>query len=177
MIYGIRCLEVLKKDNEIETHLIVSEGAEKTIALETDRSAAAIKELADFAYSPGNLAAPVASGSFPTHGMVVCPCTMKTLSGIVNSYNENLLVRAADVTLKEHRKLIVVPRETPLHKGHLEMMVRLADLGGIVLPPVPAFYHHPRSVEDMIDFTVGKLLDQFGIRHELFDRWQGPKPQ
>ncbi len=175
MIYGIRCLEVLKENDEIETHLIVSEGAEKTIALETDRSVAAIGELADFAYSPGNLAAPVASGSFPTHGMVVCPCTMKTLSGIVNSYNENLLVRAADVTLKERRKLIVVPRETPLHKGHLEMMVRLADLGGVVLPPVPAFYHHPRSVEDMIDFTVGKLLDQFGIRHELFDRWQGEK--
>lgn len=171
-IYGIRLLEALKEIGTLETHLVLSTAAEQTLELETDYKVNQLKQLASFSHSPSNLAAPVSSGSFLTLGMVVIPCSIKTLSGIVNSYNDNLVIRAADVTLKERRKLVVVPRETPLHKGHLELMLRLVDHGGILLPPFPAFYHAPKTIKELVDQTVGKVLDQFGINHKLFKRWE-----
>ncbi len=176
VIYGIRCLEVLNKIAYVETHLVISDGADKTIAIETEYNTKTIRDLADFVHTPNDMAASISSGSFLTSGMIVCPCSMKTLSGIVNSYNDNLLIRAADVMLKEGRQLIVVPRETPLHKGHLQLLTRLTDLGGIVIPPIPGFYHHPQTIDDIIDHTIGKILDQFSLQHELFDRWHGPEP-
>jgi flavin prenyltransferase len=172
-IYGIRLLEILAADDAVETHLILSRSAEATIAVETDWSVESVRGLADASYAPEDIAAPVSSGSFPTDGMVVVPCSMKTLAGIAQNLSLNLLLRAADVTLKERRRLVVVPRETPLHLGHLRQMVALTEMGGIVLPPAPAFYHHPKSIEDLIDHTVGKTLDVLGIEHQLFQRWQG----
>ena len=127
--------------------------------------------MADYVYDHKNIAASLASGSFLTAGMVVVPCTIKTLSGIANSYNENLLVRAADVTLKEKRKLALVVRETPLHKGHLRLLTMAADMGAHILPPVPSFYHMPKTIEDIIDQTIGKIFDFMGIEHNLFNRW------
>lgn len=172
VIYGIRLLYVLK-ELKVETHLIISETGKKNIAIETDYSVEKVEGLASRIYSADNLAASISSGSFKTDGMVVIPCTIRTLSGITHSYNENLIIKAADVMLKEKRKLVLVVRETPLHKGHLELMVKAADLGAIILPPVPAFYHLPKSIEDLIDHTVGKVLDLFGIEHTLFRRWEG----
>ena len=171
VIYGIRLLEILKDIQTIETSLILSSSAQKNIGIETKYSAEQVKQLADVVYDENNHAAAIASGSFITKGMIVIPCTIKTLSAIANSYNENLLVRAADVTLKESRKLVVVPRETPLHKGHLKLLLQLADIGGIIIPPVPAFYHQPKHIIDIIDQTIGKILDQFDIQHNLFKRW------
>ncbi|MCX5816886.1 MAG: UbiX family flavin prenyltransferase [Proteobacteria bacterium] len=172
VIYGVRLLEVLK-DLSIEAHLIFSDAAKQNISIETDLSVRHVEDLAYKVYDVKDLAAPVSSGSFRTYGMVIVPCTMKTLSGVANSYNDNLMVRAADVMLKERRRLILVVRETPLHKGHLELMSKVADLGGIILPPVPAFYHAPRNIEDLIDHTVGKILDLMDIDHSLFKRWEG----
>ena len=128
--------------------------------------------MADYVYEHKDVAASLASGSFLTDGMVVVPCTIKTLSGIANSYNENLLVRAADVTLKEGRKLVLVVRETPLHKGHLRLMTMAADMGAHILPPVPSFYHKPKTIQDLVLHTIGKVLDCFSIEHELFRRWE-----
>ncbi len=173
VIYGIRLLEVLKDVKEVETHLILSRGARTTMILETSFDPDAVVNLADQAYSEDNLAAPLSSGSFKTEGMVVAPCSMKSLSMIARSLNDNLLVRAADVTLKERRKLVVVPRETPLHLGHLRAMTAVTEMGGIILPPSPSFYHRPETLDDIINQTVGKVLDQFGIPHQLFDRWAG----
>lgn len=173
-IYGIRLLEVLK-DVRVETHLVISEGARKTIALETSYSTKDVMDLASVVYDPRDLAASISSGSFQTAGMVVAPCSMKTLSAIAHSLTDDLLVRAADVTLKESRRLVLVPRETPLHLGHLRNMVRAAEIGAVILPPVPAFYHTPKTIGDLIDHTVGKILDQFALGHELFRRWTGPK--
>jgi 4-hydroxy-3-polyprenylbenzoate decarboxylase len=133
----------------------------------------AVEQLADYVHAPEDLAASVSSGSFRTEGMVVAPCSMKTLAMIANSINENLLVRAADVTLKERRKLVLIARETPLHLGHLRHMVTVTEMGGVILPPVPSFYHQPRTIEDIIDQTIGKALDQLGVPHELFERWGG----
>lgn len=172
VIYGVRLLEVLQKQG-IETHLIISEGAKRNIELETNFSIEHVERFAHQVHRTKNLAANVSSGSFITEGMVIVPCSMRTLSGVAHSYNENLLIRAADVTLKEGRKLILVVRETPLHKGHLKAMYDVADLGGIILPPVPAFYHHPKSIEDLIDHIVGKILDLLGISHSLYGRWKG----
>ena len=172
VIYGVRLLEVLK-DLSIEAHLIFSDAAKQNISIETDLSVRHVEDLAYKVYDVKDLAAPVSSGSFRTYGMVIVPCTIKTLSGVANSYNDNLMVRAADVMLKERRRLILVVRETPLHKGHLELMSKVADLGGIILPPVPAFYHAPRNIEDLIDHTVGKILDLMDIDHSLFKRWEG----
>ncbi|HOJ43094.1 MAG TPA: UbiX family flavin prenyltransferase [Syntrophorhabdaceae bacterium] len=172
VIYGIRLLEVLKKLN-VETHLIISEAGKKNIELETRYSINDVEGLASNIYENDNLAASISSGSYKTDGMVIIPCTIKTLSGIAHSFNNNLIIKAADVTLKEERRLVLVVRETPLHKGHLELMVRMADLGGIILPPVPAFYHKPKRIEDLIDHTVGKVLDLFHIDHDLFKRWEG----
>lgn len=168
--YGVRLLQVLK-DTDYETHLIISKSGELNIEIETDYDPADVKAMADYVYDHKDVAAPLASGSFLTAGMVVVPCTIKTLSGIANSYNENLLVRAADVTLKEKRKLVLVVRETPLHKGHLRLMTMAADMGAHILPPVPSFYHMPKTIDDIIDQTIGKIFDFMGIEHDLFRRW------
>lgn len=172
IIYGIRLLEVLRESN-VETHLILSDAAKKNILIETSYKIDYVEKLANKIHNIGNLAASISSGSFKTSGMIIVPCTIKTLSGVANSYNENLIVRAADVVLKERRRLILVVRETPLHKGHLELMKKVVDLGGIILPPVPAFYHNPKKIEDLIDHTVGKILDMMDIEHNLFQRWEG----
>lgn len=172
VIYGIRLLEVLK-DFNVESHLIMSGQAKANIRCETDRSVEDVQKLASRVHDVNDLAASVSSGSFRTDGMVIAPCTIKTLSAIANSYNDNLVIRAADVVLKERRRLVLAVRETPLHKGHLELMARVADLGGIILPPIPAFYFHPRTIEDLVDHAVGKMLDLMDIDHSLFRRWQG----
>ncbi len=167
VIYGIRMLEVLRSSG-VETHVVLSEAAKQNILIETDYCVEDVEKLASRLYDSKNIAAAISSGSFKTDGMAIVPCTIKTLSGIANSYNENLITRAADVVLKERRRLVIVVRETPLHKGHLDLMMRVADVGGIILPPVPAFYH-----EDIIDHSVGKILDLLDIEHILFERWTG----
>ncbi len=172
VIYGVRCLQLLK-ESDYETHLIISEAGKLNIEIETNHTAAEVTALADYVYDHKNMAASVSSGSFLTEGMVVVPCTIKSLSGIANSYNDNLLVRSADVALKEKRKLVLVVRETPLHKGHLRLLSMAADMGAHILPPVPSFYHQPKSIEDIIDQTIGKIFDFFGIQHSLFRRWSG----
>jgi 4-hydroxy-3-polyprenylbenzoate decarboxylase len=172
-IYGIRLLEVLKETDGVETHAIISKGARITIEYETPMKPETVGDLADHLHSEGNLAACISSGSFKTCGMIVAPCSMKSLSMIANSLNDNLLVRAADVTLKERRKLVLIPRETPLHLGHLRAMTAVTEMGGVILPPVPSFYHKPSTIEDIIDQTIGKALDQLDIPHNLFKRWAG----
>jgi 4-hydroxy-3-polyprenylbenzoate decarboxylase len=169
-IYGIRLLEALS-ETDIETHLVVSQAAEKTIHMETSWKIEEVKALAHTCYDTRDVGANIASGSFLCDGMVVIPCAIKTLSGIANSYNDNLLVRAADVTIKEKRKLVVVVRETPFHKGHLRLMMNLADLGATILPPIPAFYCLPQTIDDIVNHLVGKVLDMFHIEHNLFKRW------
>ncbi len=169
-IYGIRLLEVLKTAR-VETHLVISDGAKRTIALEARCTAPEVAALATVAYNTHDMAAAISSGSFQTDGMIVAPCSMRTLAAIANSYDTDLLIRAADVTLKERRKLVLVPRETPLHLGHLRNMVRATEIGAIILPPMPAFYHQPKTVDDIVNQTIGKILDQFHIEHTLFRRW------
>ena len=169
-IYGIRLLETLLK-SDVETHLVITEAAENTIRMETDWKVEDVKSLAKVSYDIKNLGADISSGSFPSEGMAIIPCSIKSLSGIANSFNENLLIRAADVTLKERRKLILVVRETPLHLGHIELMLQASRMGAILLPPVPAFYFHPKTIDDLISHTVGKVLDLFGMNHYLFNRW------
>jgi len=173
-IYGIRLLQALR-ETEVESHLIVTDAAKQVIRLETPFTVEEVEALADYVYAIDDLGAAISSGSFPTLGMVVIPCSIKSLSAMAHSYNINLLVRAADVTLKERRRLVVVVRETPLHRGHLEFMLRLAEMGAVILPPVPAFYHSPQTIEDLVDHTVGKVLDLFGIEHDLCARWQGAR--
>jgi flavin prenyltransferase len=173
VIYGIRLLEAVKHYSKAEIHLVLSPAAEDNIRIETAYKVEDVKALGDVVYKHSNLAASISSGSFRTNGMVVVPCSMKSLSEIAYSNSNNLLARAADVCLKERRRLIVVPRETPLHKGHLEMMLRVTDLGAIVLLPVPSFYHAPQTIDDVINQTIGKILDQFEIEHDLFRRWHG----
>jgi 4-hydroxy-3-polyprenylbenzoate decarboxylase len=168
--YGIRLLTLLK-DTEYEIHLVLSEAAKLNIEIETDCKLTEVEALADFIYDQNDMAASLASGSFLTEGMVVIPCTIKTLSGIANSYTDNLLVRAADVTLKEKRKLVLVVRETPLHVGHLRLMTLSAEMGAHILPPVPSFYHQPKTIQDIIDHTIGKIFDYLGIENQLFKRW------
>lgn len=173
VIYGIKMLSLLKERKEIETHLIISPAGKRNIGIETDYQVEQVETLADVVYENRDMAAAISSGSFLTHGMAVVPCTIKTLSGIANSYTAGLLERAADVTLKERRKLILVVRETPLHKGHLRLMTRAAEMGAYILPPMPSFYHLPRTIDDIIHQTIGKIFDAFGIEHELFKRWTG----
>ncbi len=170
--YGIRILEVLR-DLGVETHLVLSKASRRNIVLESDRTVEEVEALADFRYDVEDVGAAIASGSFLTDGMVVAPCSVKTASAIAHSYNENLLIRAADVTLKERRRLVILFRETPLHKGHLDILRRCADLGAVILPPMIAFYHHPKTIQEIIDQTVGKALDALGVEHDLFRRWQG----
>ena len=174
VIYGIRLLQMLRDLPEVESHLILSSGAKLNIALETDWQAKAVAELADVVYSDNDLAAAISSGSYPADGMVILPCSMKTLSGVVNSYADNLVVRAADVTLKEQRRLVLVPRESPLHVGHTRLMHEAATMGAIICPPAPAFYNNPQTVDDVIDHSVGRVLDLFGIDCGKIKRWQGP---
>ncbi len=174
-IYGIRLLEVLRQVPEVETHLILSNAARLTIVHETDYSVKEVEALADVAYRIGDLGAAPASGSFRAGGMVVVPCSVKTLAGIASGYSDNLLLRAADVTLKERRPLVLVVRETLFHLGHLRQMVQVTEMGGIIAPPLPAFYHRPRTLEEVINQTVNRLLDLLDIElpEDLFERWQG----
>ena len=175
VIYGVRMLEVLRGVPDIETHLIMSNAARQTLALETDLQLRDVQSLADVVHDARDIAASISSGSFKTAGMVILPCSMKTLSGIVHSYTDNLLTRAADVVLKERRRLVLCVRETPLHLGHLRMMTTAAELGAIMMPPVPAFYHRPQTLQDIVDQTVNRVIDQFDIEisQDLFTRWDG----
>jgi 4-hydroxy-3-polyprenylbenzoate decarboxylase len=175
VVYGVRLLEVLGSVDDVETHLVISGSARRTLKVETDYTAKQVALLADVTYRVGDIGAALASGSFRTDGMVVVPCTVKTLSGIANSYAENLLQRAADVALKDRRPLVLVVRETPLHLGHLRLMTQVTEMGAIVMPPVPAFYHRPERIEDIVDHTVSRLLDLLGIELEedLVPRWSG----
>jgi len=171
---GIRFLEVLRGRSELETHLVMSDGLEKTLAYEApDWSMDKLRGLATHCYPVKNLAAPIASGSFPVDAMVVIPCSMRSLAAIAHGFGDNLLTRAADVTLKERRPLVLVTRETPLNLAHLRNMTAVTEMGGVILPPVLAFYHRPQKVQDLVDHTVGKVLDVLKIPHELFQRWQG----
>lgn len=174
-VYGVRLLEALQSVTDVETHLIVSNAAQQTLALETNYSLRDVIELADVVHDNRDIAASISSGSFRSYGMVVLPCSIKTLSGIVHSYADDLLIRAADVILKERRPLILCVRETPLHLGHLRLMTQAAELGAVIMPPVPAFYHHPLTIQDIIDQTVNRVLDQLDIAlsEELFTRWTG----
>ncbi len=171
VVYGVRMLVLLQEINEVETHLIITETGRKIIEAETPYRVEEVASMAFRSYDPMEMEAGPASGSFLTEGMVVVPCTIKTLSGIANAYNDNLLVRAADVTLKEKRKLVLVVRETPLHKGHLRLMTLAAGLGAHILPPIPSFYHQPKTIDDIIDQTIGRIFDYLGIAHNLFKRW------
>ncbi len=171
VIYGIKLLYFLNKF-EIETHVVLSKWAEKNIEIETDENIAKIKKLATFEYKENDMAASISSGSFKTDGMIIIPCSMKTLASISNGYDDNLISRAASVTIKENRKLVIVPRETPLSQIHLSNMLKLAKIGVIILPAMPGFYHRPKTVNDLILHIVGKALDQFDINNEVFKRWQ-----
>ena len=173
VIYGIRLLEVLKKHSDVETHLIISNGGKLNISLETSFGLKQVEKLATVVHSDQNLAATIASGSFPTDGMIVAPCSMKALSGIVNSFADTLMIRAADVILKERRRLVLVPREMPLHEGHCRLMYEACRMGAIIAPPMPAFYNDPKNVNDIINHTVGRLLDLFGIDSGIVKRWRG----
>lgn len=175
VIYGIRLLEVLRDVPEIETHLVISTAGAQTISLETDYKPAEVAALADSNYRFNDIAAAISSGSYRTYGMVVIPCSMKTLAGIAYSFSDNLLLRAADVVLKDRRRLVIVPRETPLHLGHLRLMTQVAELGAVIVPPLPAFYHRPTSIDDLINQTVNRVLDvlEIDLPQDLFRRWQG----
>ncbi len=173
VIYGIRMLEVLRSFDDIESHLVLSRGGKLTIALETEYDVKSVESLADVVHSDQDLAATIASGSFKTGGMVVAPCAMKTLSGIVNSYADNLVVRAADVVLKEQRRLVIVPRETPLHSGHCRLLYEAARMGVTIVPPMPAFYNKPETVDDIVNHTVGRVLDLFDLDNDMVKRWAG----
>jgi len=174
-IYGVRLLQVLRDVPEVETHLVMSQAARQTLTLETDFSLRDVQALANVVHDARDIAASISSGSYKTAGMVILPCSIKTLSGIVNSYPDTLVTRAADVVLKERRPLVLCVRETPLHLGHLRLMTHAAELGAVIMPPVPAFYHRPQSLDDVINQTVNRVLDQFDIDlpEDLFTRWQG----
>jgi len=177
VIYGIRLLEVLSAIDDVETHLILSEASRQIIKYETDKKVEEIEKLADFSYHVDDIGVRLASGSFNRDGMIIAPCTIKTMSALANSYSDNLLVRSGDVTLKEGKKLVLLVRETPLHIGHIKNMERLCEMGATIMPPVPAFYHRPKTILDIVDHTVGKALDLFGIEHNLFPRWSGVEPE
>ncbi len=173
VVYGIRLLEILAERHDVETHLVVSRGAGLIIAREADRAVGEIEELADVAYRPDDLAAPIASGSFATAGMVIAPCSIKTLSAVANSYAASLIRRAADVSLKERRPLVLMVRETPLHLGHLRLMAQATEIGATILPPIPAFYGHPQTIGELVDETLGRVLSHMGVENDLYTRWEG----
>jgi flavin prenyltransferase len=172
-IYGVRLLEVLRRMADIEVHLVMSEGAKTTISYETEYRLEEVMAWAHTVHDPRNVGASIASGTFLSGGMIVAPCSMKTLSSIANSYDDNLLTRAADVCLKERRRLVLLVRETPLHLGHLRLMSLVTEAGGIILPPVPGFYQKPKTMLDLVDHSLGKALDLFAIEHHLYPRWDG----
>ncbi len=174
-IYGIRLLEALREVPGMEVHLVISNGGKLNISLETDWSLKDVEALAHEVHSDQNLAATIASGSFRTGGMIVAPCSMKTLSGIVNSYADTLIVRAADVILKEHRRLVLMPRETPLHVGHCRLLLQAAEMGAIIAPPMPGFYNDPQTIDDLLNHNVGRVLDLFDIESGLVKRWKGAR--
>jgi 4-hydroxy-3-polyprenylbenzoate decarboxylase len=173
VIYGIRLLEILAERPDVETHLVVSRGAGLIVAEEADRTVEEIEGLADVAYHPDDLAASIASGSFKTSGMAIAPCSIKTLSAVAHAYAANLIRRAADVTLKERRPLVLMVRETPLHLGHLRLMAQATEIGATILPPIPAFYGHPQTIEDLVDETLGRVLSHLGVENQLYTQWQG----
>jgi 4-hydroxy-3-polyprenylbenzoate decarboxylase len=177
VIYGIRALEILRGLPEIETHLILSPSASRTIAEETDHAVDRVRALGDVVYSHKDIGAAISSGSFRTDGMLIAPCSVKTLSGIANCFDEELVVRAADVCLKERRRVVLLFRETPLHAGHIELMARATRNGAIVMPPVPGFYSRPRSVDDIVTQSVGRALDLLGIDARVVKRWQEPEDE
>lgn len=170
-VYGVRMLEILAKIEDIETHLVLTKAGKMTIQVETPYSVKDVEAMADVVHDVNNVGASISSGSFRTEGMVIAPCSMKSMGGIAHSLGGDLLVRAADVVLKERKKLILVVRETPLHLGHLEAMVALTRMGAVIFPPVPAFYHRPKTLDDVINQTVTRVLDQFDIDVKLFQRW------
>ena len=176
-VLGVRLLEALHEMPDVETHLVLSRWARVTIELETPYSVREVGKLADVVHGPGDQAAPISSGSFRTDGMVIVPCSMKTLAGIRSGYADGLLPRAADVVLKERRKLVLVPRETPLNEIHLENMLALTRMGAVLVPPMPAFYNHPQSVADVVDHIVSRVLDQLGLPAPEARRWTGPPRQ
>ena len=173
VIYGVRLLEVLRGVAEVETHLVMSDAAKLNIAVETDLETQDVISLADYSYSNKDIGASIASGSFKTDGMVVAPCAIKTLSAIAHSYSDSLIVRAADVVLKECRRLVLVPRETPLHVGHCELMMKACQLGAVMAPPMPAHYILPKTVDDLVNHHVGRILDLFDLDPGLVQRWHG----
>ncbi len=173
-IYGIRTLEILREMGDVEIHLVLTEAAELTIDLEAGRKVEDIRRLAHVVYGNHDMAASISSGSFHTDGMIVAPCSMRSLAEIAHSTTSQLLTRAADVQLKERRRLVLMVRETPLHLGHLRNMVQAAEIGAVILPPIPAFYHHPETIDDIVNHSVGKALDLLSIPHRLFRRWQSP---
>ena len=175
VIYGIRLLEVLKAMGGVETHLVMSRYARLNIEIETDRTPQEVEALADEVHSYGNQAASISSGSFKTDGMVIAPCSMKTLSGIAHSSADSLLVRAADVVLKEQRRLVLMPREAPLHVGHCKLLYEAAQLGAVIAPPMPAFYSQPQTIDDIINHSVGRVLDLFDLDAGILKRWEGPR--
>ncbi|WP_338147676.1 UbiX family flavin prenyltransferase [Neoroseomonas terrae] len=170
IVYGVRVLKALRQ-LEIESHLIVSKAGEMTRAYETDMSAEQLRSLADVVYSPNDIAAPISSGSFRTMGMIVAPCSVRSMSDIAHGVTSGLISRAADVCLKERRRLVLLLRETPLHAGHLKSMLAVTEMGGIIAPPVPAFYSRPQSLDDLVTHTVGRVLDLFDLDIKAFPRW------
>ena len=172
-IYGIRLLERLRQRETSEIHLILTRSGEKTLFLETGKTAADLKRMADFSYPLEDISCRLASGSYPTDAMVIAPCSIHTMSAIANGISSNLMVRAADVTLKERRKLILMVRESPLHLGHLRNMTALAEMGAIIAPPIPGFYHAPQSVMDIVDHSVDRVLDLLGLPDPTIRRWEG----
>jgi 4-hydroxy-3-polyprenylbenzoate decarboxylase len=173
VIYGIRTLEALAQDKSIETHLVLTPSAKATISQETEWSVSAVEALADVVHKPGDIGASIASGSFTTMGMIIAPCSIKTLSGIANSYDADLMTRAADVQLKEGRPVLLLVRETPLHIGHLRLMVQAAENGAMIMPPAPAFYGNPKTVDDIVNGTVGRALARIGVQNRLYFEWLG----
>jgi 4-hydroxy-3-polyprenylbenzoate decarboxylase len=173
VIYGIRLLERLRKRENVEVHLILTRSGEKTLFLETGKTAADLKNLSDFSYPLEDISCRLASGSYPTDAMVIAPCSIHTMSAIAHGISSNLMVRAADVALKERRKLILMIRESPLHLGHLRSMTALAEMGAIIAPPIPGFYHNPQTVMDIVDHSVDRVLDLLGLPDPAARRWQG----
>ncbi len=171
VIFGIRALELLRDIAEVETHLVITGPGRQTLAYETDLSPADVEALADVVHGARDIAAPISSGSYITAGMLIAPCSIKMLSAVANSYGSDLVSRAADVTLKERRPLVMMVRETPLHLGHLRLMAQAAEIGAVVYPPVPAFYTRPDSIQDLVDHTVVRALEQLGIEAGTISRW------
>jgi len=176
-VYGIRLLELLRELPDVEPHLIVSDAAKRTIVEETDLSVAAVEALAPRRYSNKDIGAAIASGSFTTSGMVIAPCSIKTAAAVAHCAADTLIARAADVTLKEGRPLILLVRETPLHLGHLRVLTALAEMGAVILPPMPAFYHRPKQIDDLVNHTLARVLSRLGIEQSLVPEWQGTLPR